>query len=146
MHHKRLLYTFALVALLAVSAYATLPTASNAQAQQNYGLRTLSFDGVTATTRACTSFPLANVAHVQLLADVTTVNTTTVTVQGSNNGSSFTNLEVISNSVTADTATVAEGNLYTVTLQSLSTCIQVTPANTYPITITAILYAPARSN
>lgn len=142
--YKRVSSTFFLLAVLTFAVYATLPTASQAQAQQNYGLRTLAFEGITTTTRSCASFPLANTAHVQLLADVTVVNTSTVTLQGSNNGANFTNLAVLSNSVTADTATVADGNLYTVTLQSVSTCIQVTPTNANPITITAIIYAPNR--
>lgn len=143
--YKRLLSTFALLFLAAVATYATLPQASQVQAQQNYGLRTILFEGVTTTTRSCASFPLADVTHVQLSADVTVANTTTVIAQGTNDNIKFTNLGVLSSSVTADTATVADGNLYTVTIRSVNTCIQVTPTNTNPITITAVLYAPNRN-
>lgn len=143
--YKRLLSTLALVALIAVVVYATLPQANEAQAQQNYGLRTLAFNGITTTTRACASFPLADVTHVQLSADVTVANTTTVIAQASNDSVKFTNLNVLSSSVTADTATVSDGNLYTVTVLAVNTCIQVTPTNTNPITITAVMYAPNRT-
>jgi len=145
MYHKRLLSTLALAVLIAVTVYATLPKANEAQAQQNYGLRTLSFNGITTTTRSCASFPLSDVAYVQLFADVTVANTSTVDVLSSNNATNYTTGSTLSATVTTDTPTIASGNLYTVSLLSVDTCIRVTPTNTNPITITAIVYAPLRA-
>lgn len=143
--YKRLLSTLALVALIAVVVYTTLPQANDAQAQQNFGLRTLAFNGITTTATSCASFPLSDIAHVQLFADVTVSNSTTVDVLSSNNATNYSTGSTLSATVTTDTPTVATGNLYTVTLLSVDTCIRVTPTNTNPITITAIFYAPLRA-
>ena len=124
-----------------IAAYATLPTA---QAQTQAGERTLTFASITTTQRACASFPFADTAYVQLVADVTVVNTTSVATQFTNNSVNFTNGEVLSATVETDTSAVADGNLYTVTLVAKSVCIEATPTNTNPITITAFLYAPPR--
>ena len=133
---------FLAIALL-VAAYASLPTAQ-AQTLPQAGEATVAFKGMTATQRSCVSFPFADTTYVQLVADVTVVNTSSVAIQYSGNGTNFTGDAVLSASVTADTPTVASGNLYTVTLLSKNTCIQVTPTNTNPITVTAYFYAPPR--
>ena len=123
------------------AAYATLPVA---QAQTQAGEATVAFKSMTTTQRSCVSFPFADTAYVQLVADVTVANTTSVAIQSSSNGVNFTNGGVLSATVLADTPTVANGNLYTVTLVGKSTCIEATPTNTNPITITAYFYAPAK--
>ena len=139
-----LLFTFALA--LFIAAYVTLPTSAAPELQANYGTKTVAFSGITSTTRSCASFPYADTAFVQLVADVTVANTSTVATQYTSNNTNFTVGETLSASVTADTPTVASGNIYTVTLIGQSTCIVVTPVNTNPITITAYLAAPARTN
>ncbi len=124
-----------------IAAYATLPTV---QAQTQAGEAVVAFKSMTTTQRSCVSFPFADTAYVQLVADATVANTTSVAIQSTGNGVNFTNGGVLSPTVTTDTPTVADGNLYTVTLVGKQTCIQATPTNTNPITITAYFYAPAK--
>jgi hypothetical protein len=126
-----------------VAAYASLP-AVQAQTLPQTGEATVAFKGMTTTQRQCVSFPFADTTYVQLVADATAANTTSVAIQYSGNNVNFTNGETLSATVVADTPTVADGNLYTVTLLGKQTCIQATPTNTNPITITAYFYAPAK--
>ena len=134
---------FLLALAFVIAAYASLPTVQ-AQALPQAGEATVAFKSMTTTQRSCVSFPFADTAYVQLVADVTVANTTSVAIQSSGNGVNFTNGGVLSATVLADTPTVANGNLYTVTLVGKSTCIEATPTNTNPITITAYFYAPAK--
>jgi hypothetical protein len=133
---------FLAIAIL-IAAYASLPTAQ-AQTLPQAGEATVAFKSMTTTQRSCVSFPYADTAYVQLVADVTVANSTSVAVQSSGNGVNFTNGGVLSATVATDTPTVASGNTYTVTLVGKSTCIEATPTNTNPITITAYFYAPPK--
>ena len=133
-----------LAVFLLVTVLFSLGRDAEAQTLPQAGEATVAFKGVTTTQRSCVSFPFADTAYVQLVADAHVANSTSVAIQYSGNGTNFTDGQVLSATVLTDTPTVASGNLYTVTLLSKNTCIQVTPTNTNPITITAYFYAPPK--
>jgi hypothetical protein len=132
-------FVLVLVALFAVSA-----KLNQVQAQQNYGYKELKFTAITTTTRSCASFPLSDIAYVQVFADVTLVNTTTVSTQYTNNNVNYTVGTNLVTDIVTDTALIASGNVFTLPLQAVSLCINVATANSNPITVTAIAYAPLR--
>lgn len=137
----KLLAPFALVLVALFVGSAKL---EQVQAQQNYGYKELKFNSITTTTRSCASFPLSDIAYVQVFADVTLVNTTTVSIQYTNNNVNYTTGQDLLTNILTDTETVTSTNLFTVPIYAVNTCVTVTPVNTSPITVTAIAYAPLR--
>lgn len=139
--YKRLLSTLALVALIAVVVYATLPQASQAapSAQLPFTQETLQFKAITNTTTKCANFPSYHDVIVQYVADVGTVNTTTLDIRYSLVNGYYSTGDVLSSSITTDTPLVATGNISHVASYNGLFCLVATPTNTNPITITAVV-------